>query len=53
MGLTGRGIGTYALGQPTTGPGIRTQRYSTDPAVNTWTYASISGMAVPHGVGSV
>ncbi len=53
MGATGRGIGTYALGQPTTGPGIRTQRYSTDPSVNTWTYASISGMAVPHGVGSV
>ena len=39
--------------QPTTGLGIRTQRYSTDPAVNTWTYASINGMAVPHGVGSV
>lgn len=52
-GPTGRGIGTYALGQPTTGPGIRTQRYSTDPAINTWTYASISGMAIPHGVGSV
>ncbi|NMO18107.1 metalloprotease [Pyxidicoccus fallax] len=49
----GRGVGTYALNQPTTGVGIRTQRYSTDPAVNTWTYASINGMAVPHGVGSV
>lgn len=48
-----RGIGTYALNQQTNGPGIRTQRYSTDPAVNTWTYASINGMAVPHGVGSV
>jgi extracellular elastinolytic metalloproteinase len=48
-----RGVGTYALGQQTTGTGIRTQRYSTDPAVNTWTYASINGMAVPHGVGSV
>jgi extracellular elastinolytic metalloproteinase len=48
-----RGIGTYALGQPTSGPGIRTQRYSTNPAVNTFTYASISGLAVPHGVGSV
>ena len=46
-------MGTYALGQPTSGLGIRTQRYSTDPAVNTWTYASINGMAVPHGVGSV
>ncbi len=53
VGTTGRGIGTYALAQPTTGPGIRTQRYSTSPTVNTWTYSSISGMAVPHGVGSV
>lgn len=48
-----RGIGTYALGQPTTGAGIRTQRYSTDPAVNTHTYASIAGKAIPHGVGEV
>ncbi len=48
-----RGIGTYAFGQPTSGPGIRTQRYSTDPAINNWTYESISGMAIPHGVGSV
>jgi extracellular elastinolytic metalloproteinase len=52
-GATPRGMGTYALGQATSGAGIRTQRYSTDPAVNTWTYASINGMAVPHGVGSV
>jgi extracellular elastinolytic metalloproteinase len=48
-----RGVGTYLLGQPTTGPGVRTQRYSTDPTVNTWTFSSIAGMAVPHGVGSV
>jgi hypothetical protein len=48
-----RGMGTYSLNQQTNGTGIRTQRYSTDPAVNTWTYASINGMAVPHGVGSV
>ena len=52
-GPTPRGIGTYALNQQTNGQGIRTQRYSTNPAVNTWTYASINGMAVPHGVGSV
>src|SRR6185436_8697697 len=52
-GTDPRGMGTYALGQPTSGLGIRTQRYSTDPAVNSWTYASINGMAVPHGVGSV
>ena len=52
-GTDGRGIDTYALNEPTTGPGIRTQRYSTDPAINTWTYESINGMAIPHGVGSV
>ena len=52
-GADPRGMGTYSLGQPTSGNGIRTQRYSTNPAVNTWTYASINGMAVPHGVGSV
>src|SRR4029453_9861079 len=47
-----RGLGTYALNQATNGVGIRQQPYSTDPAVNTWTYASINGAAVPHGVGS-
>jgi extracellular elastinolytic metalloproteinase len=52
-GPMGRGLGTYALNQPTTGAGIRTQRYSTNPSINTWTYASINGMAIPHGVGSV
>jgi extracellular elastinolytic metalloproteinase len=52
-GPLGRGVGTYALGEPTTGDGIRDRRYSTDPAVNPWTYSSIGGMAVPHGVGSV
>ncbi len=52
-GTDGRGIGTYAFNQPPGGGGIRTQRYSTDPGINTWTYASINGMAVPHGVGSV
>lgn len=53
-----RGIGTYALNQPVTGPGIRNDYYDGDPAVNpepfenTWTYQSINGAAVPHGVGS-
>ena len=51
VGGTGRGIGTYALNQATTGRGIRTQRYSTDPTVNTWNYASINGMAFPHASG--
>ena len=46
--------GTYALNQPTTGPGIRALPYSTDGAVNNWTYARASLAAtVPHGVGAV
>lgn len=53
QGTDARGIGTYALDQPTSGAGIRTQRYSTDPAVNNHTYESIQGMAIPHGVGEV
>ena len=48
-----RGIGTYVLGAPPGPFGIRTQAYSTDPTVNTHTYESIAGMAVPHGVGEV
>jgi extracellular elastinolytic metalloproteinase len=52
-GPMGRGMGTYVVNQATTGPGIRAQRYSTDPAINTWTYESINGAVIPHGVGSV
>ena len=32
--------------------GIRDLPYSTNPAVNNWTYESINGAGVPHGVGS-
>ncbi len=53
QGMDPRGIGTYALGQAPDGRGIRTQRYSTDPTINTHTYASISGKAIPYGVGEV
>ena len=48
-----RGIGTYAIGEPTTGTGIRELPYSTDQTVNNWTYASMAGMSIPHGVGSI
>ncbi|MCX7556600.1 M36 family metallopeptidase [Xanthomonadaceae bacterium JHOS43] len=49
-----RGIGNYALGQAIDGVGIRALRYDGNPVpnTNTWTYASINGAAVPHGVGS-
>lgn len=48
-----RGIGTYVLGQPTTGLGIRPARYSTNMGVNAYTYANLPSMAIPHGVGFV
>jgi|GEM_PF-657146 len=53
QGTDSRGIGTYLFGQAPDGIGIRTQYYSTDQNVNNFTYKSIDGMAVPHGVGSV
>jgi hypothetical protein len=53
-GATGRGVGTYVLGQATTGLGIRPARYSTSFAVNNYTYASTnSGLSQPHGIGFV
>ncbi len=48
-----RGIGTYVLGQPTTGLGIRPAKYSTNMGVNAYTYADLPSMVVPHGVGFV
>ncbi len=52
----GRGIGTYLLGQPITGVGIRPARYSTSFGVNGFTYASTnntSAISQPHGIGFV
>lgn len=51
-GTDTRGVGAYLFGLPLTGT-IRPQPYSTNPAVNSYTYASINGLSVPHGVGSV
>jgi extracellular elastinolytic metalloproteinase len=50
-----RGIGTYASIQPTDGRGIRPAPYSTDFAVNNFTYAATnnSNLSAPHGVGFV
>jgi extracellular elastinolytic metalloproteinase len=55
----GRGVGTYSLNQPTSGPGIRSQRYSRDPAINTMSYDDIKdafagdGTVLEHNVGEV
>lgn len=51
-----RGIGTYVRAQPTTGPGIRPAPYSTDFAVNNYTYGAsnnASQISQPHGVGFI
>ena len=53
MGTTGRGVGTYVLGETTNGNGIRPFPYSTDLGLNPHTYNAISGVSIPHGVGSV
>lgn len=39
-----RGIGTFAMNQPTNGPGIREYRYSTNMAVNPHTYGDTNDM---------
>ncbi|WP_332368244.1 M36 family metallopeptidase [Spirosoma telluris] len=52
-----RGIGTYALGEPTVGLGIRQYPYSYDMAnVNgAVTYAKVgdTNYSIPHGIGSI
>lgn len=48
-----RGIGTYALNQPVTGPGIRAFPYCTNMTVNPLTYGNLAAVAVPHGVGTI
>ncbi len=52
QGSDTRGIGAYLFGLPVDGT-IRPQQYSTDSAVNSYTYESINGLSIPHGVGSV
>ena len=50
------GIGTFAIGQPTDGNGIRPAPYSTDFAVNNYTYADtndVTNISEPHGIGFV
>jgi hypothetical protein len=48
-----RPIGTYLLGQPPTGPGLRTYPFTPDMAANPLTYASIGLSAQQHFVGTI
>lgn len=52
-GTEGRGIGTYADGSGLNGAGIRRKRYSTDFAVNNFTYDNIITSGVPHPLGEI
>ncbi|MGD9795362.1 MAG: M36 family metallopeptidase, partial [Acidimicrobiia bacterium] len=47
-----RGFATYLLGQPTSGPGLRAYRYSTDLGVDPRTYDSIKTASGTHAIGS-
>jgi hypothetical protein len=50
---TPRGIGTYLLGQPPTGAGIRIAPYTTDFALNNYTYANLPTVGGSHNIGFV
>lgn len=52
-GTDRRGIGTFVVGQPTDGRGIRRYPYSTNMSTNPETYNSIKSAAIPHGIGAV
>ncbi|MEM7354061.1 MAG: M36 family metallopeptidase [Acidobacteriota bacterium] len=51
-GTDSRGVGAYLINATPEGGTIRDLPYSTDNAVNNWTYESIQGASIPHGVGS-
>jgi len=53
-----RGVGTYVVFEPTDGTGIRNAPYSTDFAINDYTYQTLiqqggTGLSIPHGIGFV
>ena len=53
LATDGRGIGTFDAAQDVNGIGIRPARYSTDLAINGFTYNNINSVSIPHGVGFV
>lgn len=52
-GTEGRGIGNFATNRGVNGPGIRRKQYSTDMAVNNFTYDNIISSGVPHPLGEI
>ena len=56
MATDGRGVGTFGQDQDIDGVGIRPRKYSTDFAINSFTYGntnSTASLSAPHGVGFV
>lgn len=55
LAADGRGYGTYAISQETSGGGIRPTRYSTDTSINPFTYniTNNANITQPHGIGYV
>ncbi len=54
-GSTPRGLGNFASGAPTDGPGMRNYRYSTNLEANPVNYADVAdeSFSRPHGIGSI
>lgn len=55
QGTDGRGVGTYVTNEPNNGGGIRPAPYSTDFAINDYTYGNTNSnsLSQPHGIGFV
>ncbi|MGV3612715.1 MAG: T9SS-dependent M36 family metallopeptidase [Fluviicola sp.] len=55
LGTDGRGVGTYVTNEPNNGGGIRPARYSTNFAINDYTYGNTNNnsLSEPHGIGFV
>ncbi len=53
VGTAARGMGTYALGQPNSGGGIRRYPYSTNMSINPETYSFLAQSPETHDVGEV
>ncbi len=53
QGSNARGIGTFVLGQPTNGWGIRRYPYSTNMSINPQTYGNLAVNSEVHAIGEI
>ena len=52
-GGAARGMGTYAIGEPVNGSGIRRYPYSTNMSINPQTYADLALSSEVHDIGEI